>query len=128
MFVKSTKKLGLVLASLFSILAINIVMPAISIAQTTSQQAVCAGVNPGGTCTDGSAANTVVKTVINLLSWIVGIISVIMIIIAGLSFVTSGGDAEKAKKARSTITYALTGLVIVLLAQVIVNFVIKKVN
>ncbi len=74
-----------------------------------------------------STVNDVIKTVITIVSWVVGAISVIMIIASGLMFTTSAGNPEKAKKARSTIVYALIGIVVVALSQVIVNFVIKQV-
>jgi len=98
----------------------------------SSKDAVCAGVGlTGGTagCTDPKGAPTVdstLKTIVNLLSIIVGAVAVIMIIIAGFKFVTSGGSAEKVTGARNTIVYSIIGLVIVALAQVIVRFVINK--
>ncbi len=121
-------RIAIVIVSAMGLLTSMVVaVPAVSVAAQASE--VCKGVNPDtGVCTSGGEVNKVIKTVINLLSWIVGVIAAIMIVIAGLSFATSGGDSEKTKKARSTITYALIGLVVVILAQVIVNFVIKKVN
>jgi hypothetical protein len=120
------KKISLLIA-IFTIMSV-LVLGTPSLAYATAGEEVCKGVNPTtGVCNSGSSVTTVIKTVINLLSWIVGAISVI-IIIAGLGMVTSGGEPEKAKKAKSTITYALVGLVIVALAQIIVRFVIKQVN
>ena len=97
------------------------------LAQSSSQAQVCQGVNVDGdaTCDDGGAVSDLIGTVITILSWVVGVIAVIMIVIGGLLFVTSAGEAEKAKKAKSTITYALIGIVVVALAQVMVRFVLK---
>ncbi|MBI1857055.1 hypothetical protein HY003_01405 [Candidatus Saccharibacteria bacterium] len=74
------------------------------------------------------AVNDIVKLVINLFSIIVGVISVIMIIIGGLKYITSGGDSANVTGAKNTILYAVIGLVVVALAQFIVRFVLAKVS
>jgi amino acid transporter len=71
-------------------------------------------------------ANTLAKTVITVLSAVVGIVAVIMIMFAGFRYVTSGGKEESVKSAKNTILYAIIGLVIVALAQIIVHFVLNK--
>lgn len=70
--------------------------------------------------------NRLITSIVNIISVIVGIIAVIMIIIGGLKFITSGGDSGKVSSAKSTILYALVGLIIVALAQFIVRFVLGK--
>jgi len=50
-----------------------------------------------------------------------------MIIFGGFKYITSGGDAGGVTGAKNTILYAIVGLVIVALAQVIVRFVIGTV-
>jgi hypothetical protein len=57
---------------------------------------------------------------------VVGVIAVIMIIIGGLKYVTSGGDSSAVGSAKNTIIYALVGLVVVALAQALVKFVLAK--
>ncbi|MBN1494965.1 hypothetical protein JW911_04490 [Candidatus Peregrinibacteria bacterium] len=52
---------------------------------------------------------------------IAGFLSVIFIFIGGISFILSGGQEEKIKKAVSTIRYAIIGLVVTVLAVVIVS-------
>ena len=69
--------------------------------------------------------NGVFKKVTNTILYIVGIIAVIMLIIGGIRYVTSGGDAKKVTDAKNTVLYAIIGLVISLLAFAIVNFVIS---
>lgn len=71
-----------------------------------------------------TTVNNTVALVINIFSWIVGVISVIMIIWGGFKYITSGGDSNNVTAAKNTILYAIIGLVIVALAQVIVRFVI----
>lgn len=51
-----------------------------------------------------------------------GVVAVIFIIIAGAKMVTSGGDQKKVDGARKTMTWAIIGLVVILLAFAIVNF------
>jgi hypothetical protein len=67
-----------------------------------------------------------IKNVVNVLSVIVGVVAVIMIVIGGFRYVTSGGKQESVTAAKNTILYALVGLVIVALAQVIVRFVLTR--
>ena len=67
------------------------------------------------------------QTIINVMVSVVGIIAVAVIVIGGILFVTSAGDANKAKRAQHTILYGVVGLVIALLAFAIVNFVLKSV-
>ena len=55
-----------------------------------------------------------------------GIIAIIIIIVAGFYYVTSGGNAANVKKAKDAITGAVIGLVIIMLAFVITQFVIGR--
>ena len=73
-------------------------------------------------------ANSIVEDIINIFSWIVGVVSVIMVIFGGFRYITSGGDAGKVTSAKNTIVYALVGLVIAALAQVLVLFVLGNVT
>ena len=65
-----------------------------------------------------------VTNVINTMLFIVGIASIIVIILSGIYFVTSAGNAETVKKAKNALIYSIVGLVITILAYAIVNFVI----
>lgn len=93
---------------------------------TSSKEEVCQGAGITKSCTGASALNSVVKAVLNLLSLIVGVAAVIMIIISGFRYITSGGDASKVSAAKSALIYAIIGLIIVALAQLIVRFVFTK--
>lgn len=73
-----------------------------------------------------STVNKTIKTGLNLFSAIVGIISVVMVIVGGIRYITSGGDSSKVASAQNTVLYAIIGLVVVALAQIIVQFVLKK--
>jgi hypothetical protein len=80
------------------------------------------------TSDNGRDAGAILRTVINVLSVIVGALAVIMIIIAGFRYVTSGGSDAGVGAAKKTIMYALIGLVVVALAQVIVHFVLNNIT
>jgi hypothetical protein len=78
-------------------------------------------------CSKGQAGvGSLVRTIINVLSLVVGAVAVIMIIVAGFRYVTSGGKEEGVKNAKNTILYAIIGLVVVALAQVIVHYVLNN--
>lgn len=67
-----------------------------------------------------------IKTVVNVLLWAVGILSVIMIIFSGFRYITSAGDASKTKSARSTLIYSVVGLIVAIMAWAIINMVINR--
>ncbi len=66
--------------------------------------------------------NTIIKNVTNALLAFAGALSVIFIIIGGIMYATSAGNDSQVQKAKSTITNAVVGLVISLLAFAIVSF------
>lgn len=79
-------------------------------------------VNPGS----GGDLESLITTIVNVLLFLIGVLSVIMIIYGGFRFVTSGGSAETVKAAKNTILYSIVGLVVAILAFAIVNFVLKS--
>lgn len=94
-------------------------------APSAAKNAACSAIGDCSSNPEKSINNTV-KTAINIITVVVGIVAVIMIIVAGAKFVTSGGDSSKVSSAKSSLVYAIIGLVIVVLAQVIVRFVLTK--
>jgi len=91
---------------------------------------VCAGVGSTieeKTCkSPGPSLDKIFDIVINIFSSIVGIIAVIMIILAGFRYVTSGGDSGNISSAKNTLIYAIVGLAIAAFAQFIAKFVLNK--
>jgi hypothetical protein len=67
-------------------------------------------------------------SVTNILLFIVGILSVIMLIIGGLRYILSGGNATAVTAAKNTILYAIVGLVVAILAYAIIHFVIGAIG
>lgn len=66
------------------------------------------------------------RTITNVMLFIIGAISVIMLIIGGIRYVVSGGDTTKVQEAKNTILYAIVGVVVAILAYAVVNFVIQS--
>ena len=67
----------------------------------------------------------VFKQITNTILYGVGVVAVIVLIIGGIRYLISGGDAKKVTDAKNTILYAIIGLIIALLSFAIVNFVIS---
>ncbi|MBC7564975.1 hypothetical protein H7100_01955 [Candidatus Saccharibacteria bacterium] len=87
----------------------------------------CQGVTDSKVCDNQNAnADNVIKNIINTLLFIVGAISVVMIIIGGIFYTTSAGDSARVTMAKNTVTYAIIGLVVSFLAFGIVNYVILQ--
>jgi|GEM_PF-102852 len=98
-----------------------------TVCETLGTQSDCMGGRNGEATGAGKISDTL-QAVINIMSWIVGILAVVFIIVAGYRYITSSGDANKVNSAKNTLVYALIGLVIVALAQVIVAFTLDKVT
>lgn len=86
------------------------------------------GIGGGGEGKTAGDFSELIKRVINILLFLIGAIAVIMIIIGGIRYTTSGGDSSQAKGARDTILYAVIGLVIAVMAYAIVNFVLNSLS
>ncbi len=110
--------LPILMCGLFAIAAVSNVS-ALTL-QEGAQAAQCDGCPSNLFGDDG-----VFKQITNTILYIVGIIAVIMLIIGGIKYVISGGDAKKVTDAKNTILYAIIGLVIAFFAYAIVNFVIS---
>jgi cytochrome bd-type quinol oxidase subunit 2 len=121
---------------LVSVLLSPMLMPRLSLAacsdsNLSTQDAIQCGTNAAGGTSDSTKATSNVHdtliSIIRVLSLVAGAIAVVMIIIGGFRFITSGGNAESTKSARNTITYAIVGLIVIALAQIIVHFTLNTV-
>jgi hypothetical protein len=84
------------------------------------------GVDCGATNVGDSSIENLAKRIITTFSIIVGAASVIMIIYGGFRYITSGGESGRVGAAKNSLIYAIIGLVIVALAQVIIHFVLNQ--
>ena len=73
---------------------------------------------------DLTGDNGIVTTVINTMLFIVGILSVIMIIYAGIRYVTAHSDKGQVEGAKNTLIYAIVGLIVSIVAYALVNWVV----
>ncbi len=71
----------------------------------------------------GSNLNSLVGTLVGIILTIAALAAFIYLLIAGFQYITAGGDAEKATKARTGIINALIGIVVILVAYVILRYV-----
>lgn len=127
-------KIKIFIAAAFA--ATCLFVPAVALAQSNITNAECAGINGNSdinsgdcnTSVSGPNIESIVSTIINILSWIVGVVSVIMIIIGGFRYIISSGNDTSVTSAKNTILYAIVGLIVVALAQVIVHFVMARIT
>lgn len=73
-------------------------------------------------------AKDIVKDVVGVMMFILGALSVIMIVWSGIQYTISAGDSGKVGKAKSTLIYSVVGLVVAIFAYAIVTFVIDRVK
>lgn len=81
----------------------------------------------GSDCTD-SGVTSAVSAAVSILSLIVGVAAVVMVMLGGFKYITSGGESSKVANAKSTLLYALVGLAVAALAQFLVHFVLNNAN
>jgi hypothetical protein len=86
--------------------------------------AVCQAENSGDPIT---GPNGVLSKVTRLVSYLAGVTAIILLIVGGMMYVLSNGDAGKLQTAKNTIIYAVVGLAVVIFAQAILIFVLNKV-
>ena len=102
-----------------------VVAPVVGAAETTIQAGADAARGTDQTA-DLFGTTGIFRTITNVLLFVLGAISVIMIIIGGLRYVISGGNSTAVTAAKNTILYAIVGVVVALLAYAIVNFVLNS--
>lgn len=75
---------------------------------------------------DGAEGLTPLNSILNLVYYIAAIVAIVMIIISGMAYVTANGDASKVAKAKNTILYSVIGLIVVLIAFALTNFILQE--
>jgi cytochrome bd-type quinol oxidase subunit 2 len=129
-----SKKIATIAASLSLALLPALIPVTVRAAEVDIRGNLCSGTSldtsGAADCNgDGAAdAQNLVTNIINIFSLVVGIVAVIMIIVGGFKYITSNGDSGSISSAKTTIMYAIIGLVVVAFAQLIVQFVLDKVT
>ena len=75
---------------------------------------------------DEDEVGDMVKTIVNTLLMVLGMIAVVMIVIGGIRYTTSNGDSSAITGAKNTILYSVIGLIVAIMSYAIVNFVIDQ--
>lgn len=75
-----------------------------------------------------ATSNDILVNILNVVYMVSGVVAVIVIIIAGFTFVTTGSDPAAVAKARNTILYAVIGIVVIISAFVITQFITGRIK
>ena len=135
------KKVKILLASILASVGLitGVVMPLAAAQATPGSTAlgcgatgnITGGITGGTTCgaTDADTrVQSTIKLAIRIFQIVVGLIAIFYVITGGLKYITSGGDSAGVTGAKNTILYAAIGLVVVALAEVVVQFVLNRAN
>ena len=124
------KKVFQAISIIALVVGIDIVVSPTTFAADCTSAATCIGT--GANTAGGSGQNGdlggLIKTVVNTLLYVLGAAAVLMIVIGGIRYVTSQGDAAHIKAAKDTILYSVIGLIVAILAYALVNFVVTNVK
>ena len=122
---------------LAGILAVPIMALGLSFAGTVSQSVSAVDFNTGASGGASSAQGSsqpsdlfgnggIFQKITNIALYLIGAISVLMLIYGGIRYTISGGDSKNVTAAKNTILYAIVGIIVAILAFAIVNFVITS--
>ena len=115
-----------VLFASLTVTSVEAITPLHTFADTTAQSKIKDGINKAGGNENRIDVGTAIKSIINMMLFVLGAISVIMIVIGGIRYTTSNGDSNGIQGAKNTILYAIVGLVVAILAYAMVNFVVDN--
>jgi len=129
--------MGRKVARLLVALALFCGLSAVLVSPTVAAEDIfkdaCSGAAASATCQSTkkttnplTGTNGTLYKVSRIVATIAGVVAVVMIMVSGLRYMTSGGDAQKAAAAKNTLIGALVGLVIIVLAQSIILFVMRR--
>lgn len=118
----------------FAFVAAALFVPVVDVnAQATDCTA--SGIQNGIDCAKGDSVpstlfgqGSIFTTVVNVLLFIIGALSVVMLIWGGIRYTTSAGNSSAVTSAKNTIMYAVIGLIVAFLAFAIVNWVLAAIT
>ncbi len=122
------KRLIIFLTAIFSLC-----FPVGVLAATPNESIDCSGASNSVFCQERNVSGNplfgqsgVLTKATQVIVVITGLISVFIMIIAGLRFITSGGDPGKVESAKNAILYSSIGIAVALSAQAIVSLVLNN--
>lgn len=83
-------------------------------------------INPADVGVEKISADNAITGILNTVYMAAGIVAVIVIIVSVIFYTISQGDADKIKRGKNGVLYAVVGLVVILAAFIITNFVIGR--
>lgn len=126
------KRLKLILASVAVMLCMFApALPAHAAEDVLGEACKAKGAASSAACSGKSTtnplvgANGVLVKVARIMSFLAGVCSIILILVSGLMYIMSNGDSSRINSARTTLVYAVVGLIIVGVAQGIVILVLN---
>ena len=129
------KNLLLSISTLLVLATSSLAVPVMAATIDDAKRDACTGAGgeySGGQCVEkgggGGTLEKTVKSITNILVFIVGLASVVLLIIGGLRYALSGGDSGGVEGAKNTILYAIVGVIVAFMAYAIVNFVLGALN
>lgn len=123
------KKNILIAASIVALGTVTIALTGVPVEAAScgsAKQCIDQGLTASGASGTPGDLSTILTTVTNILLFLMGAVSVIMIIIGGFRYVTSQGDQTQMQSAKNTILYAVIGVVVSIAAYAIVSFVVSQ--
>lgn len=119
-------KLKFSLVALMTVFSLGMAAAPVYAACDSAANCITDGVDSAGPTGGKTDVGDIIKTVVNALLFILGAIAVIMIVIGGIRYTTSNGEAASITSAKNTILYSVIGLVVAMMAYAIVNFVVTN--
>jgi len=111
-------------------LGVSLITP---MTQSASAETVTGGIQAGADDARGDGQQEklfgdggIFKTIVNIALYVIGAISVMMLIYGGIRYTISSGVEKDVTAAKNTILYAIIGVVVAILAYAIVNFVLES--
>ena len=127
---KKSKIITAIVAVAIGAFGLNFIPAATHAVSVCDQSGVSEEVKKANGCPGAGDTMDLSGTITSVLEGVIGvlgIVAVIFIVVGGVNYMTSAGDASKVEKAKKTILYAVIGLVIAVLAFAIVNFVVGNI-
>lgn len=122
----SMKKISLVLAAFATVLGLATAVATPSQAIDVWGNTPCATNSQDELCkaSKNDRITPFFQRVLSLLMYIIGAVSVIMIVVGGIKYTTSNGDSNSIASAKNTVLYSVIGLIVAILGQLIILFVL----
>ena len=124
----------IIATALFASLAVVSTQPALAAAPVNilGGGGACSSAPGSAVCTDtkknptGNPIAKEITKITDIVAWIAGAAAIIVIVVAGIRFITSNGDSNAVVSARNTIIYAAIGIVVIVAARSIIVFIVNR--